>query len=150
MRAALLALACAAAFGQLPGPKPGQPLAGRKGDAAHVMQAVEVVQSGKQRVLVDGAGIVRRVFGESAQASEIEAQVQQWKRGKGLYESYCQRCHGPDGKDTTYAGTKSLGGIGSRLSEPRIIEVTGRTGSVDMSAFTPQNLKDLGVFIAGL
>lgn len=100
-------------------------------------------------VLVDGAGIVRRVFDAKMTRAAIIEDIGLWQRGQALYTSYCERCHGPDGTDTTYPGTKSMAGIGNRKSEAEIIEISGRAASVDMSAFSTRDLRALGVYIAG-
>lgn len=44
-------------------------------------------------------------------------------KGRTIYSSYCGRCHGDDGADTTtYAGAKSLVNITQRLDQKEVIE----------------------------
>lgn len=101
-------------------------------------------------LFVDGAGVVRRVFPANAPDRAIVDDAKLWLRGQGVYASYCQRCHGADGRDTSYPGTRSLSGMGKTKSEAQILEISGRAGSVNMAAFSERDLKALGVFLAGL
>lgn len=100
-------------------------------------------------VLVDGAGIVRRVFAANTTQDAMLEEIRLWQRGQALYTSYCERCHGPDGTDTNYPGTRSMAGIGNRKSEAEIIEISGRAASVDMSAFSKRDLRALAIYMAG-
>jgi thiosulfate/3-mercaptopyruvate sulfurtransferase len=59
----------------------------------------------------------------AAGAHEAPADEALRERGKTLYGTYCARCHGDDGADTTtYPGAKSLVGITRRLPQREVIE----------------------------
>jgi cytochrome c553 len=74
----------------------------------------------------------------------------EWGTGRAVWMNYCARCHGEDGRSETYAGTKSMAGIGRRLSREEIARRTNSTGSVDMSRFTRGELEALWKYVAGL
>jgi hypothetical protein len=60
------------------------------------------------------------------------------------------RCHGGDGKDESYPGTKSLSGIGNWHSEEKNFELTQLAGFVDLSALDDRARRALSVFVARL
>lgn len=102
-------------------------------------------------VLIDSARKIRRAgeyFG--LDADQLVSIVQSWRRGKTIYEGACARCHGQDGTDTSYPNIKTLGGIGSRMSEEEIIDATEATGVVDLSSLSSADLKALAAYVAGL
>jgi mono/diheme cytochrome c family protein len=95
-------------------------------------------------VLVEN-GAVRRIIREG----DAFAEVALWRSGREIYEPLCVRCHGTDGTDTGYFGVKSLAGIGNRVSEPRIYELTAATGAVDLNTLTERDRRALSAYVAG-
>lgn len=70
--------------------------------------------------------------------------------GQQLYEYQCARCHGPDGKADTYPMIKRLDGIGARYTLDEIIELTRRSGNVDLSPLDADELRSLAEYVASL
>lgn len=104
-------------------------------------------------LLVDKSGVLRRVVHKvksPLSADELIDEVQYWLDGMATYKSQCARCHGEDGRDTTYPGTKSLAGIGNRHTESEILEMTQLAGFVDLSYLSERAKKALASFLAGL
>lgn len=112
---------------------PGEPLAAVKWE--------------ERTLLVDRAGVLRRVVMDARQAA---AEMERWKLGRKLYVNYCARCHGEDGRSETYPNTRSMAGIGNRYSEKQILEKTNSTASVDLSQFSRAELDAIAAFVAGL
>jgi mono/diheme cytochrome c family protein len=103
-------------------------------------------------LLVDG-GLIRRIFrGDKAPPAPeiIEDEAKLWRDGSAIFKAQCARCHGDDGKEESYPGTKSLSGIGNRHSEEEIFELTQRAGFVDLSSLDDRARRALSVFVAGL
>ncbi|MBK9167834.1 MAG: cytochrome c [Bryobacterales bacterium] len=98
-------------------------------------------------LLVDKGRFVRRVFRER---QSIPEEVRLWLAGRAMYRSQCARCHGEDGRDEGYPGTKSMAGIGNRYSEDEIERRTGLAGFVDLSSLTVEQRRALTIFTAGL
>jgi cytochrome c553 len=76
--------------------------------------------------------------------------LSEWGAGRSVWMNHCARCHGEDGRSETYVGTKSMAGIGRRLSLTEIARRANSTGSVNMSQFTRAELDALWKFVAGL
>jgi peroxiredoxin len=95
-------------------------------------------------------GMVRRVVPVTRSDAEIVGVVKVWEEGRKIYSAQCSRCHGEDGKDTSYPGTKSLGGIGNRISEEEILHRTLLTGAVDLTPLKDASRKALAAYVAGL
>jgi hypothetical protein len=72
-------------------------------------------------VLVDESGTVRHIatLQDSGDLLRITAA---YDSGKQSFHFACARCHGSDGGDGTYAGIKTLRGIGRRLTRDQIAE----------------------------
>lgn len=100
-------------------------------------------------LLIDESGHVRRVVGSQQQAA---ADLKAWTTGRDIYTSLCSRCHGADGTDRSYAGgnVKPINGLGRRYSEARILEMTERTGTVDLGNLDARLRHALAVYVAGL
>lgn len=57
------------------------------------------------------------------------------KDGKSLYTTYCERCHGADGSDTTlYQGAKSLVDVTQRYTPKQIVQKSQGFAAVTLSA----------------
>jgi thiosulfate/3-mercaptopyruvate sulfurtransferase len=55
-------------------------------------------------------------------------------KGKTLYSTYCARCHGPDGSDTSlYQGAKSLVDVTQRFSPREVIDKSKGFAAVELS-----------------
>jgi cytochrome c553 len=100
-------------------------------------------------VLVDRSGKVRRVA-RGAGADGLESEWKRWRDGRASYEANCARCHGEDGRDESYPGAKSLGGIGTRHTVAEILEKTDRSGFVDLNYLRTEGKKALAIYVAGL
>ena len=74
----------------------------------------------------------------------------EWGTGRSIWLNHCARCHGEDGRSETYVNTKSMAGIGNRMSIPEIARRTNSTGSVDMSRFSRAELDALWKYVARL
>jgi hypothetical protein len=103
-------------------------------------------------LLIDKDRIVRRVISipDESMSQAIAKEVRQWLDGKETFKSQCVRCHGDDGRDTSYPGTKSLAGIGNRHTESEIVELINRGGFVDLSSWKDRDKHSLATFVAGL
>ena len=99
-------------------------------------------------VLLDRDGVVRLVA--TGDLKKFGREVSDWARGGEIYAAQCQRCHGTDGKDTNFAGIKTLNGIGKRISRAEIIERTIRSGSVDLTPLDDDARRALAAYVAGL
>jgi mono/diheme cytochrome c family protein len=116
-------------------------------------KAFGIAPGQRTAVLMDGGSFVRRVIrADSKEAFEaaVRADAKAWIHGKTIYDSQCARCHGADGLDTSYQGSKSLGGLGLRADEAGILDLTEKTGAVDLSGFTPEQRRALAVYVSGL
>ena len=101
-------------------------------------------------VLVE-AGVLRRVIsGEKAIATKMASQLRAWDDGKATFSTQCARCHGDDGASTSYPGTKSLAGVGNRISEEEILARTALTGAVDLTPLSQDRRRALAMYVAGL
>jgi cytochrome c553 len=98
-------------------------------------------------VLIDQQRKIRRIVRKS---DTFAGDLKAWHEGKAIYDAQCARCHGADGADTSYPGTKPLAGIGRRMSEAEILESTLRTGVVDLSALDEQQRRAISIYVAGL
>jgi cytochrome c553 len=104
-------------------------------------------------LLVDKSGVLRRVVQKvksPLSADRLIDEVRYWLDGIATFKAQCARCHGEDGRDTTYPGTKSLAGIGNRHTEAEILEMTQLAGFVDLSYLSERAKKALAAFVAGL
>jgi cytochrome c553 len=139
-----------AVVGDLACEKEVRRLADPKGQLA---KSFGITPGQRAAVLIDGNGFVRRMIrrgSDGAFATAVQADVKAWIHGQAIYDSQCARCHGADGLDTTYQGSKSLGGLGRRTNEAGILELTERTGVVDLSGLTAEQRRALAVYVAGL
>ena len=96
-------------------------------------------------VLIDTAGILRRLIKDSA-----SAEVHAWFDGMAIYRAQCARCHGDDGSDTTYPGIHPLTGIGNHHTEEQILDMTQRAGFVDLHSLDEKSRRALAIYVAGL
>lgn len=101
----------------------------------------------EQPVLLEH-GVVRRLLPAKPEAARRE--IDAWQRGRQVYQPLCARCHGNDGKDAGYPGTKSLAGIGNHADEQRILELTIGTGAVNLFSLPEESRQALAVFVRGL
>ncbi len=104
-------------------------------------------------LLVDQELGIRRVFRADKGALNPDVVVEDtklWRDGNAIFKGQCARCHGDDGKDESYPGTKSLSGIGNRHSEEKIFELTQLAGFVDLSSLDDRARRALPIFVAGL
>lgn len=104
-------------------------------------------------LLIDQDRRLRRVFRASGREWMLQAVVEDaklWRDGEAIFKSQCARCHGEDGRDETYPGTKSLSGIGNRHSTERILDLTQMAGFVDLTALNETARRALVLFVAGL
>ena len=118
-----------------------------------IARSLDIRAGQRAAVLIDDGGFVRRIVRAGSRSEfegAVQADVKAWIHGKAIYESQCARCHGADGLDTSYQGSKSLGGLGRRTSEAGILELTERTGVVDLSGLTAEQRRALAVYVAGL
>jgi hypothetical protein len=140
----------AAALGLMalaPPPRLGDPLPGRKGDPEKAFEDVVVVESNGQRILVDGAGVVRRVFAGEA---PVKHEVELWREGRALWRDVCARCHGFDGRDTGYPGTRSMQGYGNGKTDGQIRRRIETSSTVDVSVYSERQRSAMAVFVGGL
>jgi cytochrome c553 len=112
--------------------------------------ATRFAADGRTAVFIDRRGVVRRIVRRIGGSDDPETIVKRWDDGRALYQAQCSRCHGDDGKDTGYPGTKSLAGIGNHMTEERILAATRATGAVDLTAYSRQLLDALAAYVAGL
>ena len=98
-------------------------------------------------LLADGAGIVRRQFKDEGR---IVAEIKAWRRGKSLWDAICARCHGFDGQDTSYVGTRSLRGYGNGRTDAQVRRAFELTGTVDLTPYSDEDRNALAIFVAGL
>jgi hypothetical protein len=74
-------------------------------------------------LLIDSEGVVRRVLpGRILTGPDLADFVKLWLSGKGVFSTFCARCHGQEGDSTLCLDVKPLVGIGKRLSEGQIRE----------------------------
>ena len=103
---------------------------------------------------IDEQGVLRaaeRPANPATRGRDLAGLVEQWLSGKALYEGACARCHGPDGGDTeSYAGIKSLRGIGGLHDEKEILELTAMTGIVNIQAWSEPDRQALAKYVKGL
>ena len=145
----------------------GEPLEGLGGDPAKTFEAlvlharaeppggkgaltklsVRFEKRDGEALLTDGAGIVRRRFKDEAQ---ILADIKAWKRGRLLWDAICARCHGFDGRDTSYVGTRSLRGYGNGRSDAQVRRSFELTGTVDLTPYSEEDRNAIAIFVAGL
>lgn len=130
-----------------PPPRLGEPLPGRSGDPSQAFAALEVVEHDQRKVLVDGAGVVRRVF---AHGAAVDDEVLQYRQGRALWRDVCARCHGEDGQDTRYPGTPSLRGYGNGRETSEIRQKIEQSSTVNISHYKPKERQALAVFVGGL
>jgi hypothetical protein len=100
-------------------------------------------------VLVDEGGKIRRVARGAGQ-DRLDAEVKLWRNGRAAYVANCARCHGEDGREESYPGAKSLGGIGTRHTAAEILEKTERSGFVDLHYLKREGKEALSIYVAGL
>jgi rhodanese-related sulfurtransferase len=65
-------------------------------------------------------------LGPTTPAAELQERSD-FEKGKTLYRSLCQRCHGPDGDATSYPGVVPVVGVQRRLDEEEIVRVAAGT-----------------------
>jgi 3-mercaptopyruvate sulfurtransferase SseA len=73
-----------------------------------------------------GAACLIASFGVATSAAEAQNRSDV-ERGKTLYRSLCQRCHGPDGDAISYPGVVPVVGVERRLDEAEIVRVAAGT-----------------------
>lgn len=132
---------------QAPPTRLGDPLPGRSGNPSKAFAALEVVEHDQRKVLVDGAGILRRVF---ARGAEVDDEVRLYRQGMELWRDVCTRCHGEDGQDTRYPGTPSLKGYGNGRETTKIRLKIEQSSTVNISHYKPEERQALAVFVGGL
>ncbi|MFB3827356.1 MAG: cytochrome c [Bryobacteraceae bacterium] len=117
--------------------------------------------AGAMVLLIDRSRVLRRVSNLPADALEstgphLADLFESFQSGKLAYESACARCHGTDGKNRDYAGIKSLGGVGNRLTLQQITErfravpLGDGTFSVRTCILTRKGVESLAHYVAGL
>ena len=94
-------------------------------------------------------GLLRRII-RTDRLNQMLAEAGSWQGGRQIYDAQCARCHGLDGMDTNYPSIKTLGGIGNRASDAKIIEMTELTGAVDLHALSEKDRRALAAYVAGL
>jgi hypothetical protein len=99
-------------------------------------------------VLLDRHSVVR--LSSTGDLKAFSAEVVRWANGREIYTANCQRCHGADGRDKSYAGIKPLNGIGRRISRTEIIDRTVHSGNVDLARVHEEERRALSVFVAPL
>lgn len=67
--------------------------------------------------------------------------------GRATFEATCSHCHGHDGTETSYPGTKSLHRVTDRLTAAQIIE---RTNNVPLSTWKARDQERLLLYLRGL
>ncbi len=71
-------------------------------------------------------------------------------RGKALYGSQCQRCHGPNGDDTGYIYITPLSGLSLRLGDPRMRQFRGPSFTLRGRFYPPDEARSLMAYILTL
>jgi|GEM_PF-643115 len=108
-----------------------------------------------QRVtfLIDKDGIIRAIDRKVTPAThgkDLARLVSDLQRGKQLYEAACARCHGSDGGDTSYPGTRPLKGIGNHYDEDKVIELTRNSGFVNIDLWSEDERRAMAKYVRGL
>ncbi len=88
--------------------------------------------------------------GVAARPSAAAQNERDLQTGKRVYDLHCARCHGRDGKDSTYPFIATLDGIGKRMAPKEILEATWATGFASPRQFTDEEKRGLGAYVATL
>ncbi len=104
--------------------------------------------------LIDERGVVRRIDPLPASAEGLLAFLDEWEMGKAAFEYGCARCHGNDGRDTSF-GVKSLARVGNRMTEEQVRSLLSPTKvamdsyNIRNSRFTGRELEALLAYVRG-
>ncbi|MBE7545073.1 MAG: hypothetical protein M9913_05735 [Bryobacteraceae bacterium] len=147
MKPLLMLTAALGLMALAPPPRLGDPLPGRDGAPGKAFEEVVVVESDGRQILVDAAGVVRRVF---AAGAPVRQETQIWLEGRALWRDVCARCHGIDGRDTGYPGTRSMQGYGNGKTDEQILRRIETSSTVDVSVYSARDRRALAMFVGGL
>jgi hypothetical protein len=145
-----LLLSCAAALGllaQAPPLRLGDPLPGHKPNPEKAFESVRTIEHEGRKLLVDSAGIVRRIFTPNA---PVEEETRLWTLGRDLWRDTCARCHGLDGGDTHYPGTRPMRGYGNNKTDAMVRRKIELSSTVDTSRLKDHEMSALAIFVRGL
>jgi cytochrome c553 len=76
--------------------------------------------------------------------------VEDYAIGKDHYLRMCGRCHGEDGRDTTYQNIAPIAGLGERMTLREIRTATETSGFVNLSGYPERHRNAIILYVAGL
>jgi len=143
----LLGTAALGLLAQAPPLRLGEPLPGRATHPEKAFESIQTIEHEGRKLLVDSGGFIRRIFTPNA---PIDEETRLWTLGRNLWRDACARCHGLDGGDTHYPGTRPMRGYGNGKTDADVQRKIQLSSTVDTSRLKPHELKALAIFTRGL